>query len=977
MRNSYKLNKKHMEKSTKVIFLISFVVFFFQNAMMANHPLVRNFSRDNYKAGAQNWDITQHSSNAMYFANNAGLLEFDGRSWRSYPIVNGTTVHSVHYLNNKFHVSTFGEFGYFTKTKNGEFEYQSLVNDNIQKYIGTNEIFQIHSSKDIVFFQSNRSLYRYTNDSVARVSLKMEIDYAGMAHNTLFVTNSRYGAYMLNGNFFSKLTGSEILTNKKVCAILALPDNKVLFVTSFHGAFIYNGSVVEKYNTQIDDFLINNQVFCAASNKHHIVYGTVQRGIAIVDQKTSEVRYCNTYTGLQNNTVLSMYFDNKENLWLGLDKGIDYVLLSSPVANLFGSNNIYGAGYNALQKNNLMYLGTNQGLYYTQYPFVIGAREMSLQLVSGMEGQVWSIAEIDNKIFSGTDRGTYIITGGASQKIPGTSGTWTLKPSMKNKDLIFGCSYEGLFLLKKQLNGQYQMLNMKGGFTESSPMFEEDEDGNLWFSHWQKGLYKLHLSQNQESIVKVELFNESKGLPTNRNNTVFKINNELIFSSERGFYVFNKKENRMVEAEKWNKLFANKPAYMRIHQTKNDDIWFVSGNFLALAKRNSKNEYQLDSINYQILRSKIIIGFENIVSLADNKTIISTEDGFSLLKTDAVVESDSPFKVFLSNIFVTNNDKAMMLGARTFENADSIEYFEKTQNSLRFEFVAPEFRNEGLVEYSFKLKNYDTEWSAFSSETTKEYTQLPKGKYVFSVRARDVLESKDAVYNFSFEILPAWYESNFALAIYFIVVILGFIYMIKLINYRSKRGAVEMEKRKEIELNEQKKKHEAETSEKKREIKELKNQQLQYELRHKSQELASSTMNLIRKNEMLLELSENILSVSNDIRAKKESFKILTKLSEMEQAIQHNIEKDDHWKKFEQNFDLVYENYLKRLAEEFPMLNTSDKKLCAYLKMDLSSKEIASLLNMSVRSVETSRYRLRKKMGLERENNLSDYLQRF
>ena len=178
-----------------------------------------------------------------------------------------------------------------------------------------------------------------------------------------------------------------------------------------------------------------------------------------------------------------------------------------------------------------------------------------------------------------------------------------------------------------------------------------------------------------------------------------------------------------------------------------------------------------------------------------------------------------------------------------------------------FEFVAPEFRNEGLVEYSFKLKNYDTEWSAFSSETTKEYTQLPKGKYVFSVRARDVLESKDAVYNFSFEILPAWYESNFALAIYFIVVILGFIYMIKLINYRSKRGAVEMEKRKEIELNEQKKKHEAETSEKKREIKELKNQQLQYELRHKSQELASSTMNLIRKNEMLLELSEDRKSV--------------------------------------------------------------------------------------------------------------------
>ena len=95
-----------MKKNLQTLFFALLIGFVFQNTLMANHPLVRNFSRDNYKAGAQNWDITQHSSNAMYFANNAGLLEFDGRSWRSYPIVNGTTVHSVHYLNNKFHVST-------------------------------------------------------------------------------------------------------------------------------------------------------------------------------------------------------------------------------------------------------------------------------------------------------------------------------------------------------------------------------------------------------------------------------------------------------------------------------------------------------------------------------------------------------------------------------------------------------------------------------------------------------------------------------------------------------------------------------------------------------------------------------------------------------------------------------------------------------------------------------------------------------
>ena len=185
-----------------------------------------------------------------------------------------------------------------------------------------------------------------------------------------------------------------------------------------------------------------------------------------------------------------------------------------------------------------------------------------------------------------------------------------------------------------------------------------------------------------------------------------------------------------------------------------------------------------------------------------------------------------------------------------------------------------------------------------------------------------------------------------------------------------------MEQIKEVELNEQKKQFEAVNSEKKKEIKDLKNQQLQYELRHKSQELASSTMNLIRKNEMLLEIMEHVSKATNELNANQDPKAVLARLSKMERNIKQNIESDNNWKKFEENFDLVYENYLKKLGEAYPELSVSDKKLCAYLKMDLSSKDIAPLLNMSIRSVEMNRYRLRKKMGLERDVNLGEFLQK-
>jgi DNA-binding CsgD family transcriptional regulator len=136
-------------------------------------------------------------------------------------------------------------------------------------------------------------------------------------------------------------------------------------------------------------------------------------------------------------------------------------------------------------------------------------------------------------------------------------------------------------------------------------------------------------------------------------------------------------------------------------------------------------------------------------------------------------------------------------------------------------------------------------------------------------------------------------------------------------------------------------------------------------------------MNLIRKNEILTDIIQNLNKISSSLNKNKEQQAIFNELKKIQEEIKSNIEHDNNWKKFEENFDLVYENYLKRLTETYPNLTVTDKKICAYLKMGLSSKDIAPLLNMSYRSVEMSRYRLRKKMNLDRNVSLSDFLQNF
>ena len=961
----------------KKLFL-SVIFIFIYTTSYSTQPMVRNFSRDDYNSGTQNWGIAQDEANTMFFANNFGLLEFDGKNWTTYPINNGTNVRSVLYgKDGRYYASSFNEFGYYTRRNNGELVYQSLNEKLGKKMINSNGLYSIHQGINKIYFQSEKMVLEYNAGKVLSYPFPGKINVSAFVHNVLFVTSTQSGAFMLTGNLFIRISGSEILQNKNICAILPFGNNKVLFVSSFDGVFIYDGNTIQPYVTGIDEFLKSNQVFCATTNGIQLVYGTVQRGVAIQNISDKSVIYVNTFSGLQNNTVLSVAFDNKQNLWLGLDKGIDYILLNSPIQNIFGTNNLYGAGYTSILKNNILYFGTNQGLYTTSYPLHNGPSPVQLKLMNGMEGQVWSLDDIDNTLFCGTDRGAFIISNQKVEKITELQGTWKFKQLRMHPDLILGCSYQGLFILKK-LNNNWKFSHfIKGKFSESSPMFEESEDGSIWFSHWQKGLFRLHLNAKMDSIIKVDLYDTSKGLPGFKNNTMFRIGNELIFSSERGFYKYDKKTDSMEVYEKWNHLFSAPPSYIRLHESENGDVWCISGQFVGLAKKGKNNSYKMDSLTYHILQPKIVIGFEHFNFIDKTNLILNTEDGFCWIDLNKKLLTNKTFNVYLHKVVITS-EKGSLITVRnnSTENEQGNE-FPHRQNSLRFEFIAPEYRNEGLVRYSYKLENYDNSWSEFSKTNIKEYTQLPKGDYTFKVRAHDLLESEDATYSYTFTILPAWYESRLAYIIYSTLILILIIVLIIWINDQTKKGARDMEKQKEIELNEQKKHFDAETSEKKREIKELKNQQLQYELRHKSQELASSTMNLIRKNEMLQEIMNNISKVGDDLKSNSETDTVLKKLNKMERTIKQNIGHDDNWKRFEENFDLVYENYLKRLSEAFPALSVSDKKLCAYLKMDLTSKDIAQLMNMTLRSVEMNRYRLRKKLELERDTNLGEFLQRF
>jgi len=150
------------------------------------------------------------------------------------------------------------------------------------------------------------------------------------------------------------------------------------------------------------------------------------------------------------------------------------------------------------------------------------------------------------------------------------------------------------------------------------------------------------------------------------------------------------------------------------------------------------------------------------------------------------------------------------------------------------------------------------------------------------------------------------------------------------------------------------------------------NEQLREQLEIKNKELTSYTLNFIRKNELMEDFKTTISEIK-----KSANGNINSKLNNLQRQLDAALNIDKDWEDFRLHFEQVHTNFFTKLKSNFSDLSGNDLKLCALLRLNLSSKEIATMLGISPDSVKTARYRLRKKLALEREENLLDFLTRL
>ncbi|RTY98406.1 LuxR family transcriptional regulator [Flavobacterium sp. RSP49] len=922
------------------IFLMSFCAF------SQELPPIVKYTSSTYGAGNQNWMIAQDQNRYVFFANNDGLLEFNGSNWELYPSPNETIIRSVKVIGNKIYTGCYMEFGFWTRQTDGKLKYTSLSNRIKNKILDDEQFWNVLNYDQWVIFQSLDRIYIYdTKTGTFKViAPNYKITKSFRTKNGIYFQTIHGGLFEIESGKGRLVSNNPILQSNRIVNVFSIEEG-LLIQTQLNGFYKLIGPTLTKFSTEVDSELATSSVYSSQLlSDGSFALGTVSNGIFILTNEGNIKYHITQNKGLSNNTVLSLFEDADQNLWVGLDNGINCINLQSPIQNFVDDTGILGTVYTSkLYKGNL-YIGTNQGLFYKDHQ-----TNGQFKFINGTKGQVWSLFEYDGTLFCGHDSGTFVIENAVAKNVFSASGTWKFETVPNQKELVLQGNYYGISVLKK-INNQWIFKNKIVGFNYSSRYFEITAALEVYVSHEYKGVFRLQLDN---TLLKTKPFTTYSSPKKGKNASLTKFNHTIYYANKEGIFKLNNTTKRFAKDELLSAVFE-KEEYTsgKLIVDNSNKIWLFSKNYIHyFSSSKLSNQLKQNVIPIPASLTNSMLGFENITQISNSNYLIGTTDGYYVLNIN-----DLSFKNHnISFAAITTNKLNESFVNRAIKEEGRFSYDE---NNISFNYTVPEFNKYINAEFQYLLEGFQEDWSEWNAKPTVSFKNLPPGYYTFKVKAKFANSALENSIEYSFTVKKPWYFTNIALFVYLILVLV----MAQFIHKAYKNY---YQKQKEKLIEENNLLLEIKELENEQEVMRIRNEQLSQDVDTKSRELAVSTMSLNSKNELLAFIKEDLKKTPDDGNRSIKS---------VISTINKNISEGDSWSVFKEAFDNADKDFLKKMKLAHPSLTPNDLRLCAYLRLNLSSKEVAPLLNISVRSVEIKRYRLRKKMELSHEQGLVEYI---
>lgn len=910
-----------MKLKFQFLFFLLFSLNIFSQELL---PFVENFTKSNYNGDNQVWSVTQGKDNAMYFANNHYFLRYNGVKWERYSLPNKTVIRSVFAHNEKIYCGSYNEFGYW-KRENGIMRYYSLTKDKdfFKDTSKNEEIWKIFELNGTIYFQSFNEIFIYKNNSIKRIEVPFLISYCFVIDSKIYVASVNRGVFEFDGKNFTFIKKWDAVLNNVIHAI-AKNNNEIYIFTLKNGVFVEKNGRLQPWSHPINEALKSEVIITAKFYQDNkLVIGTASKGVYIVQMDSGEFININRNNRLSNNSVLSISVDKENDIWLGLDNGISHIEINSPFRIFSDNTGELGTVYSIAATQNGYLLGSNHGVFTYE--------NKVLKIVPNSQGQVWNVKKIEDNFVIGHNDGTFLYDFKSYRKINPLNGGWQLKKDLFH-DRYIQANYLGLaFFDNKNDFSNYKRLN-----TEYRPFkdFVQTGQHEIVASDSYRGLFKIKYDESLEVISYLNL-TEKNNIKSDFGVKIFKYKNDVLYYINSEWYYLDGVTDLLKKHDLFNQNFKNISEVIPI-----DDASFAilkGGLFYIINQSN-------DHFSWKLIPKKYYEG-----------KIINQETRIFKFNEQYLVNLDDGFLQFESN---KNNFINQKVEIEAYFDGKILDDEAKIPNnqSLTLHFVSDYFGNKKSTLF-YKLNNQELVPLTDGKLILNNLSSGNNSIEVYFTNGYEYVKTNE----FSFTVLKPWYLSIWMIILYFAIVggILFLYYRWNKVRYQEK-----------IKLKEEELKHHRQImelemeAENKLKLQDYEKHILEMQVQSKASEVAGKSLSIAKQSEMI-ESIQRILEEEKNINTVKTKIK---------KAIKSNAINQREWENFEKNLIQSHEEFVQKLTNTYPELTSKDIKLSIYLRMNLSSKEIAPLMNISYRGVELHRYRLRKKIKLNQEESLSRFM---
>lgn len=744
---------------------------FAQNRQLKTYsfPPLQSFSDNDYDSYIQNWDIAQDTSGIIYVANVGEVLEYDGVRWQAIRFKKRRSLSIERGVSGKIYVGGIGSIGYLDKPvadTSISLKYHSLIPAIPNPEPDISNVWNIFSRDSSIYFNDKKKLYHLKRDSIDILHPQNSFQRMFRIGNRVLLLDEGKGLYSVTESNMTAIPHGDKFSSREVRVMLPYNAGKWLVADRTNGLLVFDGTDLTPLESEVDNFLIDNRVYTGLKLPDNTyLFGTLNGGIVQVDRAGRLLRKIDSESGLLSDQVHSLFLDQANNVWAALGNGLNLIEPMNPISYLDGRSGLPGTVVDIAVFENELYAATNEGLYRLNIKQEkrIGGVKTQFEPLFDQSIRCNSITEYSDKLLVDCNDTLYQIKEGEATKLFEGSGIQLVQSSKFNEEYYFVLS-----------RSQFQVFDATHTPVFADEDFEyeisssvEEQDGDVWIGTIQSGVFRID-GTFFDSLKNFEAYLHHYEVPhdqDNRSLRVFNISGEAIIGSSAGLFRYDAESDSLVRDQRFGEEMADPERQVFLmEEDAKGNIWVRSDlEHQVLLKEKEGYRFAQGALK------RIDANQVNRLYAHESGLIwMATDDGIIQYNPskDRYLQGNppEPFKTHVRGVYVRGDS---LINADLKNKGYELEY---EDNELRFQYAAAQYREPSETRYQIWLEGFEEEWSNWTSEVQKDYTNIPEGNYTFHVRARDVYGTISRTDTFSFRVFPPWYRTWWAYSLYVLLI---------------------------------------------------------------------------------------------------------------------------------------------------------------------------------------------------------------